>query len=462
MKTLNEKLMGVYEKPLAEKIAYNIDKYGKNLVQEEQLVLAGLLGNSALASVNKLPGVTNETVLSGDVATFTPLLLPVIARTYPYLVANQLLGVQPMSMPTGYIYALINRYTGHKKDDNGISPVGNGQIIVFNASDPATIAVGKNVVGETSTAEGKIIHVEKDGVTCLVKLTGSTKFGVENTTTPAGKNIVGIYTNESTFHKILKDYTGAHATGIGEKLAEDMNTIGFGIERKTVEAVSRKLKAEYTLEMYEDLKAQHGILADEHLISLMSNELQTEIDREIIGFVNNAATVVKNPISPCNANKEAGRFEIEQYRMSAIKIDLEARNIALTTRRGAGNILIVSPKMATVLDQIGTYKLASSSANITSNIHYGNVGTFDGRYTVIVDQWAADDYVTVLYKGAGAEDAIGFFCPYIPLGFQKVVNPESGQPGIIGRTRYGLTLTPIEPENYARTFGVDLTGSVLV
>ena len=156
-----------------------------------------------------------------------------------------------------------------------------------------------------------------------------------------------------------------------------MNTVGFGIEKKTVEAVTRKLKAEYTLEMYEDLKNQHGILADEHLSNLIAAELQTEIDREIINYVNNLATVVPDTMSPGKTYKDLGRFEIERYRMNAIKIDLEARNIGLMTRRGSGNTLIVSPKVATMLDQIGGYKFVDSSSNISTDVFTGNVGTYD-------------------------------------------------------------------------------------
>ena len=437
---------------LNEKVeSYIKDSRYAALNESEAALMNTLLSNTALASQGVLVG---ESVISSDIAQFTPILLPIVRRVYPALVANQLLGIQPLTMPTGYIYALVNRYTGNKKDGS-ISPVGKAQILVFQD----TVNKGDTVTGNTSNATGKIIHVEADGKTALVQITNDKKF--QNETADKGTQIVNVYSNEATFHKILETYSGPYSTAAGEKLAEDMNTVGFGIEKKTVEAQTRKLKAEYTLEMYEDLKNQHGVLADDHLANLIAAEMQTEIDREIINFVNNTATVVPDTLSPGNTYKDAGRWEIERYRCNAIKIDLEARNIGLMTRRGSGNTLLVSPKVATMLDQIGAFKFATSSSNIATDVFTGNVGTYDGRYNVIVDQYAKTDYITVLYKGSSAQDSLGFFCPYVPLSFQKVMNPESAQPGMIARTRYGLTTNPLEPENYARTFGVDLTGTIL-
>lgn len=437
--------------PLEEKVKkyINDDKYVK-LNENDANLMSTLLTNTAYAAEGKLQ---NESTLAGDVAQFTPILMPIVRRVYPALIANQLLGVQPLTMPTGYIYALVNRYTGNKRD-GVISPTNRGQILIFEN----TVRKGSDITGDTSGATGKIIHVEKDGKTALVQLTNDKLFQNENA---SGNTITKVYSNEATFHKILESYTGPYVTSAAEKLAEDMQTVGFGIEKKTVEAINRKLKAEYTLEMYEDLKNQHGILADEHLSNLIAAEIQIEVDREIIKFTNDVATVVPDSLSPGNALKDSGRWEIERYRANAIKIDLEARNIGIKTRRGSGNTLLVSPKVATMLDQIGSFKLATSMSNIATDIFTGNVGTYDGRYTVIVDQYATTDYVTVLYKGSSAQDNFGFFCPYVPLSFQNVVNPESGQPAIIARLRYGLTTNPLEPENYVRTFGVDLAGTVL-
>ena len=283
---------------LNEKVeSYIKDSRYAALNESEAALMNTLLSNTALASQGVLVG---ESVISSDIAQFTPILLPIVRRVYPALVANQLLGVQPLTMPTGYIYALVNRYTGNKKDGS-ISPVGKAQILVFQD----TVNKGDTVTGNTSNATGKIIHVEADNKTALVQITNDKKF--QNETADKGTQIVNVYSNEATFHKILETYSGPYSTAAGEKLAEDMNTVGFGIEKKTVEAHTRKLKAEYTLEMYEDLKNQHGVLADDHLANLIAAEMQTEIDREIINFVNNTATVVPDTLSPGNTHKDEGR-----------------------------------------------------------------------------------------------------------------------------------------------------------
>lgn len=438
---------------LDEKVSSYISdaRYAK-LNEADAGVMSALLKNTGLAAAGELMG---ESTNAADVAQFTPILMPIVRRVYPALIANQLLGVQPLTMPTGYVYAIVNRYTGNSVDGL-ISPTNKGQILVLEAA----VAKGDVITGATSGATGKVIHVEKEGKVALVELTTDGKV-FQNEGVDKGTNVVNVYTNEATFHKILENYTGPHSTAAGEVLAKDMNTVGFGIERQAVEAKTRKLKAEYTLEMYEDLKNQHGILADDHLANLISAELQNEIDREVVQFVNNIATVVPDPMAPGGKFKDLGRWEIERYRCNAIKIDLEARNIGLKTRRGSGNTLLVSPKVATMLEQIGTFKLADSSANIAPDIFTGAVGSYAGRFNVIVDQYAENDYVTILYKGNTAQDNLGFFCPYVPLSFQKLINPDGGQPSLIARVRYGMIYNPLEPQNYARSFGIDLSGTVL-
>ena len=448
--TLNEKIEG-----------YIQDKRFAPLTESDAIVMNTLLTNTALAASGELKGLT-ESSLSGDIAQFTPILMPVVRRAYPALIANHLLGVQPMTMPTGFVYALVNRYTGDS-DTKSISPVNKGQILVLDGTQ--TVAVGDALTGATSTAAGSVIHVEEDGKTVLVKLTNDKTFQAGE---GSGKgDVVKVYTNEANFLKILKTYTGPKSTAAGEQLAKDMATVGFGIERKEVVAETRKLKAEYTLEMYDDLKAQHGLLVDEELTALISAELQNEIDREIVAFVNDTATVVADAagnytMKPGDtATSSFGRWELEKYRANAVKIDVEARNVGIETKRGSANVILCSPKVATMLEQVGDFKLAQGSSTINHNLFAGNVGTFDGRYTVVVDQYADSDYITVLYKGTSRQDSIGFFCPYVPLSFQRVIQPDSGQPAILSRMRYGKVLNPLAPETYARTFGVDFTGTVL-
>jgi hypothetical protein len=363
--------------------------------------------------------------------------MPMVRRVYPNLIANELLGVQPMAMPTGFIYALTNQYTGTA--DEGTN--GNLKIIKVTAGDASGIAI---------YSEGDLHLVAKDAV-----LTGLT--------------VAATFTNEAAFGKILKGYTGTYSTAQAERLARDMREVGFSISKKSVEAKSRALKGQYTVEMYQDLKSQHGLLADEEIMSLMSYEMQAEIDREVVDFVNATATQLADTAFTADANDGTGRWEIEKYRAQAIRISREAAQIGLDTKRGQGNILLVSPKVATMLEQVGTYKTATQVSAVSAPVSGGVAGTFDGRYKVVIDQYATSDYVTVLYKGADRRDAMGFFAPYVPMSFTKVTNADSGQPAVIAKTRYALDTIPgVESptstdraSKYARSFGVDFTNTVL-
>lgn len=399
-----------------------------------------------------------EGTLSGDVAQFTPILMPMVRRVYPNLIANELLGVQPMAMPTGFIYALTNEYVG--TGNNHANP--NAAAKLYKAVAAHGLVEGDTV--EMGAADGKVLYVE--GLFALVA-TGTTALAIGGTL--GTSTVAAVYTNEAAFGKILKGYTGTYTTAAAEQLAKDMREVGFSISKKSVEAKSRALKGQYTVEMYQDLKSQHGLLADEEIMSLMSYEMQAEIDREVVDFVNANATQLADTAFTASATDGTGRWEIEKYRVQAIRISKEAAQIGLDTKRGQGNILLVSPKVATMLEQVGTYTVAPQASNVTQPVSGGVAGTFDGRFKVIVDQYATSDYCTVLYKGADRRDAMGFFAPYVPMSFTKVTNADSGQPAVIAKTRYALDTIPgvssatstDRAQTYARSFGVDFTNSVL-
>jgi hypothetical protein len=400
-----------------------------------------------------------EGTLSGDVAQFTPILMPMVRRVYPNLIANEILGVQPMTMPTGYIYALTNRYTG--TDYNKVSPTAGAKI--YKTASAHGLSEGDTV--EMGAVDGIVVHVE--GLYVLVT-TGSTALTVGADL--GTSTVTEVYSNESTFYTILKNYTGTYSTAAAEQLGKDMKEIGFSIDKKTVEAKSRALKGQYSVELYQDLKSQHGLLADEEIMSLMSNEIQAEIDREIVGFVNANSTVVPDADFTNSGTDGSGRWAIEKYRTQGIKIAGEANQIGIDTKRGNGNILIVSPKVCTMLEQIGSFKVATQSSTVMNPVTGGGIaGIFDNRFKVIVDQYATSDYATVLYKGADRRDAMGFFAPYVPLSFTKVTHPDSGQPAIIAKMRYALDTIPgaisaasnDRAKTYARTFGIDFTNTIL-
>lgn len=421
-----------------------------------------------------------EGTLAGDVSQFTPILMPMVRRVYPNLIANELLGVQAMAMPTGFIYALTNAYTG--TGNNFASP--NAGAVILDITTSAGMVEGENIAGAADvtgvdpveTAQGVILYVEGNRI--LVKVTsGSFAVGTkvqegvtvaQNTT----NTITAAYTNEASFGLILNAYTGSYATSVAEALAKNMKEVGFSISKKSVEAKSRALKGQYTVEMYQDLKAQHGLLADEEVMSLMSYEMQAEIDREVVTFVNANSTQLSDTVfaaQGANPSVDGGRWEIEKYRVQAIRISKEAAQIGIDTKRGQGNTLLVSPKVAIMLEQVGTFKTASQASSVSAPVSGGVAGTFDGRFKVIVDQYAVSNYCTVLYKGADRRDAMGFFAPYVPASFTKVTNSDSGQPAIICKTRYALDTIPgvstpasnDRAKAYSRTFGVNFANTIL-
>ena len=411
----------------------------------------------------------NENTYSADIAQFTPILMPMIRRVFPNLIANELLGVQPMSMPTGFIYALTNQYLGTGLDHVGSRNSPSG--VIYEVEGESTLQLGDHV------SDGAVVYTEYD------KRNGTTKIlcSFEDTNkklpvgdTTLGNKIVGIYTNEASFGKILKNYTGPVKTAEAELLGENMKEIGFSIDRKSVEATSRALKGSYTVEMYQDLKAQHQLSADEELMSLMQYEIQAELDREIVDFVNSNATHLPDtnfslPASASDIIIPDGRWEIERYRSNVIRIAKEAAIIGIDTKRGQGNTLLVSPLVATMLEQVGSFQLAPVGSSINSPVSGGVAGVFDNRYKVVVDQYATSDYCTVLYKGDDRRDAMGFYCPYVPLQFTRVTDASSGQPAIIAKTRYALTTIPgVEyadsgdrASTYCRSFGVDFSNTIL-
>ena len=405
--------------------------------------------------------VLAEGTTASDVAQFTPIIMPSVRRVYPNLIANELLGVQPMALPTGFIYALTNRYLGNKQDTS-VSPTEKGQILDIDI----TVAVGDTVTGQDAAgvaADAVVVYVE--GSKALVTVPGN--FLVAGPiTAPAAGNITAAYTNELAFGQILESYSGPYTTAQAEVLGENMNEVGFDVARKSVEAKSRALKGRYSVEMYQDLKAQHGLAADDELMSLISYEVQAELDRDIVNFVNTNATQVPNAFNPSAAD---GRWELEKFRVEVMKIKKESAQIGLDTKRGKGNIVVVSPNVATMLDEVGSFKIATKASTVNAPVSGGVAGTFDNAFKVVVDQFAKTDYTTVLYKGADRRDSMGFFAPYVPLSFTKVTNFETGQPAIIAKTRYALETipgieTPISNDRskkYSRSFGVDFTGTSL-
>ena len=420
------------------------------LIQESEMNSYRVILENQEKECEKL--MMSEGSVSADIQQFIPIFMPLARRVMPKLIANELVGIQPMSMPTGYLFSIAFRYTGDGV--NSASPVNNSTIIEVapDEAEKLKAEIGKNLKFDTKDdipvlyVEGKYVLVGAKDITTDMTPAAATTNTVANVPT----DILGVYSSELAFQKIFKNYTGPHTTAQGEGLATDMKEIGFSIEKKAIEAKTRKLKARYTIELYQDLKAIHGLNADEELMNIMGQEVEQELNREIIEFVNGLATITTD----FNIKDIPGRYEIEKFAHLSARIDQEALEIARWCRRGAGNVIIASPKVVSLLKALNGYKPIETKADIKIEANPAVVGTLDGR-KVIMDIFAKEDYVTILYKGTNKADAAAFYAPYTPVSFTKVTHQESGQPAIVLMSRYGIEANPVSPETYVRTFKVD-------
>ena len=438
----------------------------------EKSTLAAIMENTERETKQMIA----EGTISADIAQFTPFLMPMLRRLYPTLIANEILGVQPMAGPTGFIYNLTRRYDGNDAKD--IKPNTQAQVLDLDG----TKAVGDTLTGATSGATGTVVYVEpathgaghanKAANRVLVELNaGSPKFIAGEAVDATPVNTTAVYSSEASFLSLLPNFTGSYTTADGETrgtVSNPMGNVGIAVERKQVEARTRKLKAQYTIEMYQDLKAMHGVLADQELMALMNYEIKSEIDREVVDFVNANATVYSDFVIDVTGTGRS-RWELEDYRLLATKLSDMSREIGRLNKRGAANKLLVSPKVLTMLEQIGGYYASNVDSTVNpQNTSAAVAGRFDNKFSVVVDNYATSDYATLIYKGSN-QDALGVWAPYTPVQIQKVTNIETGQPALIAMTRYGLTTNPWvddaksmgEASPYASTIGVDFTNSVL-
>jgi hypothetical protein len=360
-------------------------------------------GNAPATSMGT-SGVNGLSAASGAaVAGFDPILIGLVRRALPNLMAYDICGVQPMTGPTGLIFAMRSVYA-------------------------TNTAIG----GEALYNEANTAHSGNAGAAMLSTLNMA--------------NIANV---------ILANTGTGMTTAGGEELGVGVayNSMGFEIDRVAVTAKSRGLQASYTLELAQDLKAIHGLDAEAELTNILSTEILAEINREVVRTVyataNIGITSVSNPVFNLNASTDtSGRWQVEKYKSLLFAVERAANKIAKDTRRGKGNMLIVSTDVASALAMTGLLDYNSALAgqtNLTVD-DTGNTfaGTLFGRIKVYVDPYSVtgSDYVVVGYKGANPYDAGLFYCPYVPLQMVRAIDPASYQPKIGFKTRYGLVANP--------------------
>lgn len=393
------------------------DRYA-TLNESEKMTLGLLLNNTAIAQTQEL----NEAVVSQDIATFTPILMPLVRYVYPRLIANELLGVQPMSTPTGYIYSLVSQYRAKPKDERV-------RVVLYKLDRELVEDKDDVIAGET------VIH--KEGLFVVVTQRNARKKPQEQF---GSYTVQEVYSNVTSYPKVLRNFSLAN---LADEQRPDINFVGFEIAKKPVEAIVRGLRGEYSLEMYQDLKAQHGLLADDEMMRLIASEIQTDIDADIVAFVNKTATQLPDWDATQVPFVPGQMRTIDIARELAFKIAHEASAIAKRTHRGQANVVLCSSKVANLLAALDGFEHGHIAGDMPkTGVTTGFVGTLDGRLRVVVDPYANEDYVTVIYKGEDRRDAMGYFCPYVPLTFTKVINSQTGMNGIIAKTRYALTTIP--------------------
>ena len=359
------------------------------------------------------------------VAGFDPVLISLIRRAMPNLVAYDLAGVQPMSGPTGLIFAMRSKYTGQAGTEALFGEADTafaGQSAGFDRTNGFTNgAVGMGTTAQRGSNPGLL-----DGT---VPQTG------DASTYNVGQ---GMRTDDA---EDLGDGAGA------------FNEMAFSIEKVTVTAKSRALKAEYSLELAQDLKAIHGLNAEAELANILSTEILAEINREVIRTIYNvaepgAAANVANPGTFDLDVDSNGRWSVEKFKGLIFQIERDANAIAQRTRRGKGNMILCSADVASALTMAGVLDYTPA---LNSNLNVddtGNTfaGVLAGKYRVYIDPYAAnvasDQYYVAGYKGSSPYDAGLFYCPYVPLQMVRAVGQDTFQPKIGFKTRYGIVANP--------------------
>ena len=358
------------------------------------------------------------------VAGFDPVLISLIRRSMPNLVAYDLAGVQPMSGPTGLIFAMRSRYTNQ-----------SGTEAFFNEPDSAFS--GRDKASNVETGHS-------DGIAGM----GTTAQSGSN---PSVLNPVG--SASSLGYNVGQGMTTDEAENLDGTGNDAFNQMAFSIEKVTVTAKSRALKAEYSLELAQDLKAIHGLNAEAELANILSTEILAEINREVIrtiykvaeqGAVQNVATAGTFDLD-VDSN---GRWSVEKFKGLLFQIERDANAIAQRTRRGKGNIIMCSADVASALTMAGVLDY-TPALNANLNVDdTGNTfaGVLQGKYRVYIDPYsanvAANQYYVVGYKGSSPYDAGLFYCPYVPLQMVRAVGENTFQPKIGFKTRYGITANP--------------------
>ena len=416
------------------------------LENQEQNMRDQYLTEAGMATGSDIGGVVSGTA-QGGIRGYDPILISLVRRAMPNLMAYDICGVQPMTAPTGLIFAMRAKY-------GDSSPTGINNEAQFQEPDPRFSGISGPSAGFTAAG-------------------GITAPGVNPTGTAAGvgpTNFVNALnrTNFDSMRAMLTasgealDYAASTTTG-----TNIMNKMSFTIDRVAVAAGSRALSAGYTVELAQDLKAVHGLDAEAELANLLSTEILAEINREIVRsiyWVAKTGTQQTDITAPGTYNLDLdsdGRWSAERFRGLVFQIERECNAISKETRRGKGNFVIVSSDVASALAMSGFLNLSPAINTQLAVDDTGSTfaGLLNGKLKVYIDPYSqlGVNFFCVGYKGESPYDAGVFYCPYVPLQMMRAIDPGTFQPRIAFKTRYGMVANPYVLKSDGTPYGSDFS-----
>ena len=415
---------------------------------------------SEAAPTNSMAGSNSGT---GPITTWDPILISMIRRAAPSLIAFDVMGVQPMTGPVGLIFSMKSRYVSQTGAEAG-----------FNEAVGTHSNAGVGTTGEALDVITLAITASVDFVTTETLSVASGEWtGIVTTISGTGTQVMQVKTVAGTLKRQLQigeAVTGGtagvgvvlsfHSTAMtrttGEALGDTANNIfpemAFSIDKTSVTARTRALKAEYSLELAQDLRAVHGMDAETELANILSQEITAEINREMINtlyFTAKAGAQVDTAVAGTfNLDTDSnGRWSVERFKGLMFQLERDANAIGRETRRGRGNLIICSSDVASALSMAGKLDTSPALSNNLQVDDTGNTyaGVLNGKYKVYIDPYwnnSTQEFYMVGYKGPGFADAGAFYAPYVPLEMVRAIGQETFQPKIAFKTRYGVVANP--------------------
>ena len=370
------------------------------------------------------------TTTNGNVATYDTVLFSMLRKSLPSMIAFDICGVQAMSAPTGLIFAMRPTVVGNAGQ----------QVEIWDETN-----LHRNLSGQKNNA---VVTPHTPNSNGGVDFSGAQ--GLENKNAPFNQDLLqGTNLHPQALQSATRH--GAIPTAAIENtqyLSNLTQELSFDIDKLVVTAQTRALRAGYSVELAQDMKAIHGLSAEQELINIMTSEIISDINREIINTILYSARLGSQGATTAGVFDmdldSNGRWSVERFKGLIYQIERDANSIAQTTRRGKGNFVICSPDVASALAMTGLLDSAPALQNSIDVDPQGNTfaGVLLGKYKIYVDPYASTDYYCVGYKGTASSDAGIFYAPYVPLQLYKTVDSDNMQPRLAFKTRYGIAVNP--------------------